>query len=98
MAKINFTVSKRQSCSVASSEIRSVRWLVYHGQNILYGIKETVVFGGEFRKSLREAVEAVVVLLLLERVIESRVTELLVAVGNEKLFKLKMKAEECEWM
>jgi hypothetical protein len=29
----------------------------------------------------------------LERVIESRVTEVLFAVGNEKLFKLRMKEE-----
>jgi len=43
------------------------------------------VFGGELQELLRETV---VVLLLLERVVERRVTEILLSVGNEELFKL----------
>jgi hypothetical protein len=51
----------------------------------LFFVKDVPVFRGEFQQLFREAI---VVLLLLEGVVECRVAEILLAVGNEELLKL----------
>jgi hypothetical protein len=69
-------------------------YAVTHSYKAKVGVIENVpVLRGEFEQAIGEAI---VVLLLLGGVVESRVTEIIFAVCNEKLFELKRdKGEIC---